>query len=148
MVRRVPRRPRGHRPKYHNGFQEIPCQYLQPGERELPWPISGAKATLRSVGHKPGAVSTALLRTSLPGALSLPAACGRPGWPEQFPMLLSHHASGLKVQLMPCFVRQVPVSLPVTSTAHSCSHRHPPSRYVRAKHVSETPGQKRHSLCP
>lgn len=90
---------------------------------------------------------------SLEPRLFLLPAGGR-GWPEQFPMPHSHHTLGLKVRLLPRSVRQVPVSLLVTNTAHPGSHRHSPSvswptthqRHLDKRDIAQVLEQPRRSL--
>ena len=84
-VRRVPRRPRGPSLKYHNGFQETPCQYLQPGEKVLPWSHFWGRGRLTrpwQIGLRPLCLRLCSQSPSLgPPLFLLPA--GGQGWSEQ-----------------------------------------------------------------
>ena len=90
---------------------------MRPGEKELPWSQFWGKGSIGIVLAGGCTVPMPLLRPpSLEPPFFLLPADGQ-GWSEQFPMLLSHHASGLRVRFLLHFIRQVFLSFLVTSTA-------------------------------
>lgn len=69
--------PEGPSLKLNTMVSRISCQYLKPREKVLPWShFWGRGRPHTALALASGAVPTPLLTISLPGASSLPAACG------------------------------------------------------------------------